>query len=377
MMFRVLIILFNILYTLQWCKYTTISDSSLNGINEVDFSPDGQYIAVASGSGQKVVVYNFFTLSPVWSQTYSGNMNSVKFSRLGNYMAVGTTGSDTVTVYSVPGFAVYATFSAFNVSAETVYEVDFSPDDTKVLACGTNNYVSVVAFGSGTNVYNTGTWKVAVESGTGKPIWSCKFSDDASTIAVACVGCTNNVQFLSATNGAQTAKAAPNPPTGSQNVDWKTGSNTIAYSGTTGDKNLYQITSNTSAQYFSTGGGSGQNVLAVSYAHDSTFIAIGLKSGVTTTFYVLNASSPTTGTIIFAQSYSSSINSVRVSDDSQYIAVPASSRSIDIFRVNCNSCPPGFYYNVTYCRMCSIDIVGCSLCKNSTYCFACFLGYYV
>lgn len=237
--------------------------------------------------------------------------------------------------------------------------------------------MSVVAFGSGTNVYNTGTWKVAVESGTGKPIWSCKFSDDSTTIAVACVGCTNNAQFLSATNGAQTAKAAPNLNTGSQNIDWKTNSSTVAYSGTTGDKILYQITSNTSASYFSTGGGSGQNVLGVSYARDSTFIAIGLKSGVTTTFYVLNASSSTSGTVITAQSYGTTINSVRVSDDSQYIAVPASSTSIDFYRINCNSCPPGHYYNSTGCRMCTLDIIGCALCKNSTYCQACIPNYYL
>jgi WD40 repeat protein len=117
MLFRLLIVLLQLYYSFQWCRFNTISDSSISGINEVDFSPDGQYVAVASGSAKKVVVYNFFTFNPVWSQTYAGNMNTAKFSRLGGYMAVGTTGSDTVTVYSVPGFAVYATFSAFNVSA--------------------------------------------------------------------------------------------------------------------------------------------------------------------------------------------------------------------------------------------------------------------
>jgi len=148
----------------------------------------------------------------------------------------------------------------------------------------------------------------------------------------------------------------------------------VLYTGTNGDKSMYTITSpaNTSVSYFNTGG-SGSNVYSISCSRDGTFIAIGLKSGGTYGFYILNG----TTTPEVATVYGSSINSVRVSDDNNFILVPAGSSRLDIYARFCGTCPPGHYANKTDCKQCSIDIVGCFLCKNSSLCYSCYTGYYV
>jgi WD40 repeat protein len=87
-------------------------------INEVDWSPDGKYISVASNV---VTVYQFNTLTKVWSQNSKSVVNTAKFSKLGKYLAVGTNDNDTIYIYNVPSFTLNTSTSAFNVSTEHVY----------------------------------------------------------------------------------------------------------------------------------------------------------------------------------------------------------------------------------------------------------------
>lgn len=159
MILKILVISLQIYSTIQWCLYNSFTEVTGQHINEVDWSPDGQFIAVASDS-DKATVYSFATLSPVWIGSFGNNVLTVKFSKQGKYLAVGTEDNNTVYVYNVPNFTYYASFSAFNSSSQKVYEVDFHPtNENRLIACGSNNYISRVAFGNGNNNYNNGTWR--------------------------------------------------------------------------------------------------------------------------------------------------------------------------------------------------------------------------
>lgn len=70
------------------------------------------------------------------------------------------------------------------------------------------------------------------------------------------------------------------------------------------------------------------------------------------------------------------INSLRVSDDNNKVAVSRIDGVINIYKRLCQTCPVGYYSNIT-CRMCNLDMTGCYTCKNSTLCFDCYPGYYL
>lgn len=84
------------------------------------------------------------------------------------------------------------------------------------------------------------------------------------------------------------------------------------------------------------------------------------------------------GSLDASYKVSDDVNTVRVSDDSNFVAVGSIDGIIRIYSRTClNSCPVGYYFNKTSCRMCSSDIIGCSSCYNSTKCYTCDPGYYL
>jgi hypothetical protein len=103
------------------------------------------------------------------------------------------------------------------------------------------------------------------------------------------------------------------------------------------------------------------NIYAISAAKDQTFIAIGMSTATTTkqqlfsivipnTEYILNS---VNGTRNYSYNYSSTVWAVRVSYDSNYVAVGTANGSFDIFSRSCPVCPIGYYQNKTLCLMCS------------------------
>jgi hypothetical protein len=96
-----------------------------------------------------------------------------------------------------------------------------------------------------------------------------------------------------------------------------------------------------------------------------------------------------TGTTAFSVTNTNNVTSVRVSGDSAYVAVGNANGVVDIYSRYCGVCPIGTYLNYTSfffnasitnrnpCRMCSLDILGCAICSNSTLCFGCNIGYYL
>jgi WD40 repeat protein len=116
--FKLLIIYTQLHSVILWCLYSSFNQSTVQ-INEVDWSPDGQYFSVAS---DVATVYQFNTLTPIWSQNYSAGVNTAKFSKLGKYLAVGTNASEIIYIYNVPSFTLYVSLQAFQVTtAQQVY----------------------------------------------------------------------------------------------------------------------------------------------------------------------------------------------------------------------------------------------------------------
>lgn len=157
-----------------------------------------------------------------------------------------------------------------------------------------------------------------------------------------------------------------------KDVDFKQGTN-LLYGGCTCDKALYQLNptgaTGTLSNFINP---NVDEIWAVSYSLDTTFIAAGGKNGHT---YIINPSGPTVEA--YYQQSIAHVNSVRVSNDNNYIAVSNADGMIYIYARNCLTCPMGFYTNGSDCRMCSLDIIGCAQCKNSTKCYLCYPNYYL
>lgn len=115
------------------------------------------------------------------------------------------------------------------------------------------------------------------------------------------------------------------------------------------------------------------NIWAVSQSPDNTYLAVGGKDG---HFYILDTIDRVNPSIDAYYKQPVDINSVRVSDDNNKVAVSRIDGVINIYVRTCSFCPVGYYLNVT-CRICTYDIVGCSSCKNSTLCYTCYSGYYL
>jgi WD40 repeat protein len=89
----------------------------------------------------------------VWIQNYTGPAMTAKFSKLGKYLGVGTTKNSTVFIYNVSNsFALITSYSAFTTTTIGVYEVDFNPNDTQIVACGTSGTVSTATYNANNTV---------------------------------------------------------------------------------------------------------------------------------------------------------------------------------------------------------------------------------
>jgi WD40 repeat protein len=361
--FKLLVIYAQLHSVISWCLYNSFSQSTAQ-INEVDWSPDGQYFSVAS---DVATVYQFNTLTPIWSQNYSNTVNTAKFSKLGKYFAVGTNANDTIFIYNVPSFTLYESLSAFAANAEQVNEVDFSPDDTKIVACGSNTYVSVVTITDVTNPYLSFTSKM-VQSG--KSVLTCKYSDVNDIIGLVCTGCNSDNQFLYSSNLTTLTTTSWNNGNTFYDADFQPNSNNTLYSAEGGgaNKTLLVMTPTGVSSFSNTN--YGNNIYAVSCAHDLSYIAIGMKKN----FAIISTASKA---IDFISNYTIPIWAVRASNNSNYVVVGTSTGSVDIYKRICPTCQIGSYESQSQCVLCSQSIVGCSSCKNASFCYSCYLGYFL
>jgi WD40 repeat protein len=85
-----------------WCEKTHFYEISGSKINEVDISPDRSMLITASDS-KNMIVWNFTSLSPLYTLPCNTFVQSAKFSKDGAYIAVGQANA-TVNIIQVSTF---------------------------------------------------------------------------------------------------------------------------------------------------------------------------------------------------------------------------------------------------------------------------------
>lgn len=137
---RIILFLSFLYITLQWCLKTTFNEVG-SQINEVDWSPDGQYLVVGSNAN-RVTVFSSVTSNVLWFETFSNPVTSTKFSKSGKLLGVATENSDTVRFYNIPSFTLNNSFRVGHTSASTtIWELDFSFDNKSFVTCGSDGYI--------------------------------------------------------------------------------------------------------------------------------------------------------------------------------------------------------------------------------------------
>lgn len=188
-------------------------------------------------------------------------------------------GSDTIRIYNVPSFTLNMSFSAEHSSSTTdIFELDFSSDDSKMITCGSDGYVNQrILTNSGTS---SNDWKGLIVSG--KDVLTCKYSTNNR------VGCFCDKQmYLLNTDGTIDQHKAKDVI---RDLDFRPGGHKYIYGGCTCDNHLkeYDTNANGITDYFNTK----DDIYAVSYAPDSSFLVTGGKAGHVYIYNTINVNTP-------------------------------------------------------------------------------------
>lgn len=170
------------------------------------------------------------TSNVVWFTTLANVVTTTKFSKTGKWLGVGTTSDDTIRIYNVPAFTLNASFRAEHGNTETVFELDFNSDDTKLATCGSDGKVNQ-------RVFSTGNFDFKTPIDTSKDVISCKYSSN-NKIGLSC---TDGQMYLLKWDGTIDEKEPKNLV---KDVDFRPGSERYLYGGCTCDKVLYEYDTN-------------------------------------------------------------------------------------------------------------------------------------
>jgi WD40 repeat protein len=84
-------------------------------------------------------------LDVIWFQNFSNAVTTAKFSKNGRWLGVGQANTDTIRIYNVPSFTLNNSFRANHQnSSNTIWELDFNPNDTKIVTCASDGYVNQI-----------------------------------------------------------------------------------------------------------------------------------------------------------------------------------------------------------------------------------------
>lgn len=129
-----LVTLLSLLLTVSpWCYKTHFAENDT--INEVDISPD-RTMVITSSKSRRMIIWNFTNLHPIFTLIGSDEILSSKFSKDQKYIAVGRKSSGQVNILqpSTP----FTSLRNISSACGTVYEVDWSWDNARLLICGSN-----------------------------------------------------------------------------------------------------------------------------------------------------------------------------------------------------------------------------------------------
>lgn len=175
------VIFLSLLITFAGSAWTeTHSWTHSNDVWEASFSPDGNYLAIASNDGNNCV-YD----AVAYSNTYcvsGGTGYSAKFSDDQKYVAFGRQGD--VIVYDASVLPTETYVTTLESLYSQVEDLHFNPESNKMIACGD----------SGFKIYSVPAWGAPIHTkSTGGVVKSCKFAKDNNLYAV---GTTNGKIFV-------------------------------------------------------------------------------------------------------------------------------------------------------------------------------------
>ena len=152
-----------------------------NDIFEASFSPDGNYIAIASNDGNNCV-YDAVAYQNTYCVSGGGSGYSAKFSDDQKYVAFGRQGD--VAIYDASVLPTKTSVTTLTSVHSQVEDLHFNPESNKLITCGDSGY----------KIYAVPAWGSPIYTkSTGGGAMSCKFAKDNEHYAV---GTTNGKIFV-------------------------------------------------------------------------------------------------------------------------------------------------------------------------------------
>lgn len=167
----------------SWCLKTTFA--GIDEMNSIDISPDGNRILTGDKSG-RVTVYDTASLKIKYIYDFPTEVYSAKYSKDQTMIAIAGIQND-VYVLDADTYSQITTITTDHIE---VYEIDFSYDNTRIIACGKNKHSSAWQVSDWSQIYDFNVYHEA---------FSCKFGDNGHMI----VSDSNGDAYTYNENGAQ------------------------------------------------------------------------------------------------------------------------------------------------------------------------------
>lgn len=253
-------------FCLGWCEVGTIW--AADDVWDVAWSPSGNMIAIASKS-DILAVYDSRTFDPLVINDMGDEVYTIKFSSDGSMFGVGLKNSDRVKIWSAT--APYSLLYDIDTNHGSVRQIDFHPDNDRILTCGNDDYIKQYVLGSPPTVTHNFT-----SSNNGDDVLSCKYSTDGYTGAVD----AEKDAYLYNTNSGNRIEKIDAADDLTEMV-FRPGQHTYIMSSSSDDK-VYEFNTQTdSANSINLG----KRLYAIDYSSDSFNVATGGESGI---IFILN-----------------------------------------------------------------------------------------
>jgi WD40 repeat protein len=170
----------------QWNKIANPGTLPTNGGDNVAFSPDGQFMAVAHADSPYVTIYQIsgstFTKLADPGTLPTGNAHGVSFSPNGQFLAVAHSTTPFVTIYQISGTTFTKLSNPGTLPTGTGFGASFSPNsDFLAVAHNTTPFITIYAVSGTTFTKLANPGSLPAGNGTG-----AAFSQSGQFLAVSC-----------------------------------------------------------------------------------------------------------------------------------------------------------------------------------------------
>jgi WD40 repeat protein len=256
--------------------FVTTSNSDYN---DVEYSPDGEFIVTASDDGfvRKWNASTHVNVKSVLGSSGNDDITSVDYSPDGLYVAAGLDDSgDSVHIYHASNLtSVYGAISADVGSGDYINDVEFSPDSSLLAVSigrsgngGTNGRVLLVDVSDG-SVLNQ-----FLNPNNEDRFYDAEFSPDGELIALA----GNGDIYISNVSSGATVYTITSPPESVNALSWSPDGNYIAmcggWEGGGASFDMYKFVSNSWSRLWEKG--TTTSCASTDFSHDSSQVVAGM-----------------------------------------------------------------------------------------------------